>query len=341
VLVTALLVLVFRKRFGDPDRICIYSILPSFVAPCLLAATPPFHCVATHSAFLLLDIVVCSFVCTRLSCHRAVIRSLEVLEPPSTCDCRHCTHQALFCLVRRFPEGSPFKQQKSFVAFAKSSFVLAESLDSLQLTAVDKALLQQTAAHKRVSKSASFRIALLGGAAEANKVSPELVASRNAAGRALRSLYEAQGFKKRRSTKEQRIARQQREVDRARKVFHEALDARATSNQDRHFNSIVDTLPAVAPVNAPPPNTAQWRNRDGVLRDRSGSAARRQARSRHQRRINTAPQLPAPPAPPATQAEPAAPAADAPAAGPAPPENLGASTSAPVDEEIDYSEEEE
>jgi hypothetical protein len=159
-------------------------------------------------------------------------------------------------------------------ACAKRSFLLAESLDSLQLTAVDKALLQQTAAHKRTSKSASFRIALLGGAAEATKVSPELVASRNAAGRALRSLYEAQGFKKRRSTKEQRIARQQREVDRARKVFQEALDARANSNQDRTFNSLVDTLPTVAAVNAPPPDTTQWRNRDGVLRDRSGSAAR-------------------------------------------------------------------
>jgi hypothetical protein len=128
-------------------------------------------------------------------------------------------------------------------------------LESVQLRAVDKALLQQTAAHKRTSKSASFRNALLGGAAEATKISPELVDSRNAAGRGLRSLYEAQGFKKRRTAKVQKVARQQREVERARKVFQEALDARANSNQDRAFNSIVDTHPAVGPVNAPPPNT--------------------------------------------------------------------------------------
>jgi hypothetical protein len=149
------------------------------------------------------------------------------------------------------------------VAFAKRFFVVAESLESLQLTAVDKALLQQTAAHKRTSKSASFRIALLGGAAEGTKISPELVESRNAACRAMRSFYEAQGFKKRRTTRAQKVARQQREVERARKVLQEALDARDNSSQDRTFNSIVDTLLAVAPVNATPPNTIQWRRRDG------------------------------------------------------------------------------
>jgi hypothetical protein len=222
-------------------------------------------------------------------------------------------------------------------------------LDSLQLTAVDKALLQQTAAHKRASKAARFRIALLGGHAEAAKLDPDLVQSSNTAGRALRALYEAQGFKKPRATKAQKEARRQREVERARRTFQEALDARASSNQNRSFNDLVDTAPRLAPVNAPAADNSRWRTRDGALRNRSGEAARRQARANHQRRVNSAPQLPAVRAAPTDTEQPAAaptaaapPAAEQPATAPAPQDTAAASTPAVADEEIlDYSEEEE
>jgi type II secretory pathway pseudopilin PulG len=196
-------------------------------------------------------------------------------------------------------------------------------LDSLQLTAIDKALLQQTAAHKRTSKASSFRIALLGGSAEAAKVDPDIVQTRQAAGRALRALYEAQGFKKPRATKAQKKARQQRQVERARRTFQAALDSRATSNQDRVFNALVDAPPTLAPINVPTANHANWRNRDGVLRDRSGAAAKRQARDNVKRRNDTAPQLPAP-----------APTSSLPPASPPASANSAAPEAAPEEEEI-------
>jgi hypothetical protein len=165
-------------------------------------------------------------------------------------------------------------------------------VDGLSLTAVDKALLQQTAAHKRTSKAAGLRIAFLGGTAEAAKLAPELVQSRQAAGRALRSLYEAQGFKKPRATKAQREARQQRQVARARAQYQAALEARATSNQQRAFNELLDAPSGLAPINPPKADHSNWRKRDGVLRDRTDSEARRKAQAQRQRERNTAPQLP-------------------------------------------------
>jgi hypothetical protein len=214
-------------------------------------------------------------------------------------------------------------------------------LDSLRLTAVDKALLQQTTAHKRASKAARFCIALLGAHAEAAELDPDLQ-SNNTAGRALRALYEAQGSKKPRATKVQKEARRKREVERARRTFQEALNARAFSNQNRAFNELVDTAPQLAAVNAPAADNSRWRTRDGALRNRSGEAARRQARADHQRRVNSAPQLPVVRTAPAETEQPAAapPATEQAAAATAPQDNAAASATAVADDEIlDHSEE--
>ena len=76
----------------------------------------------------------------------------------------------------------------------------ADTVEKLQLNAVDESLLQQTAAKKRIAKPAGQRIALLGGTAEARNTHPDLVAQRETAGRSVRQLFEAQGFKKKRKT---------------------------------------------------------------------------------------------------------------------------------------------
>ena len=129
---------------------------------------------------------------------------------------------------------------------AHRACVHAESLDQLKLTPLDKSLLQTQAANRLASQTASFRIALLGGHSAAAVQRPDVVAQRQAAGRALRDTYEQQGFKKRRSTKSQRANREANAVARARATFKEALGAQANSNRSCSFNDLVD-----APDQAP------------------------------------------------------------------------------------------
>lgn len=192
-------------------------------------------------------------------------------------------------------------------------------MDRLQLTPLDKSLLIEHADNKRDSQALAFRIALLGGPAAAAKVDPKLVERRNEAGRALRAHKEAQGFKSRRTTAPQRQARQKKATANARRIFQESLDARAASGQNRAFNDLVDATPVRLPtVKAPTLRVHNWRAPEGVLRDRSKSQFKRAAHAKHQRKVNSLPQLPAlagpsPKSPIAISATPSAPVEEDPA----------------------------
>jgi hypothetical protein len=162
--------------------------IPSFVTLVSAATAHRCHCCTTHF-FRTQVLFVCLFVCTRISCHRTAIRSPEVLEPPSNCDHRHCAYKVLFSTsFLASLHRSLNSLWKSFPSSAKSSFGFTGSFDSLELTAIDEALLQQSAAHRRSSKVADFRIVMLGGTAEAAKVSSDLVETCSSDGRALGAL---------------------------------------------------------------------------------------------------------------------------------------------------------
>lgn len=159
-------------------------------------------------------------------------------------------------------------------------------MDKLQLTPIDKALLHKNAANERDSQAAAYRIALVGSTKQAAESLPEVVEQRQRAGRYLRELREAQGFKQRRTSAAQRKARQVKAAARARRVYTEALDARAASQQNRVFNDLVDSTPVTVPtVKAPTLRVHNWRAPEGALRDRTQSQFKRTAVFRSHSRV--------------------------------------------------------
>ena len=159
--------------------------------------------------------------------------------------------------------------QPRSTALAKFRAHCAESLDQLQVTAVDTSLLQKQAADRHASQSASFRINVLGGHAIAVAERLDLVATRQTAGRALRELHDAQGFKRRRSTKQQRQQREANAVELARATL---LKPKTLARTATKRNAPLPTTPIGVPgkafcVTAPEP-------RIGVS-DRLGASATR------------------------------------------------------------------